>query len=247
MEFKDHFSRQSDIYAQARPTYPDALFDFLCSMAPGQGLCWDCATGNGQAAFSLARYFKQVVATDASQKQIENAKPAGNISYRVALAEASGLPDHCADIITVAQAAHWFKLDEFYKEAARVARKDAILALWTYSEARINAAIDPLMEWFEYGYLLDYWPDQRWYVRNKYETLPFPFKPLNTPALFCTANWTKAQWLNYVKSWSAYNSFIVKNGTDPLQVLLPQLDKLWNDTEQKAISWPLHLKCTRLI
>ena len=247
MDFKDHFSHQSDVYARARPTYPDELFDFLAGISPGNELCWDCATGNGQAAFSLAKHFKKVIATDASQKQIENAKPAPNIEYRIALAEQSGLPGHCADIITVAQAAHWFDLDKFYNEATRVSKKGGVLALWTYSEAVINPEIDQLMEWFMYQFLYNYWPDSRWYVRAKYETLPFPFQPIKTPAFFCHRNWSKPQWLDYIQSWSAYDNFTSRNHSDPILSLLPELNKLWADGETKAISWPLHLKCTQFV
>jgi ubiquinone/menaquinone biosynthesis C-methylase UbiE len=246
MEFKDHFSRQAAMYAKARPTYPDELFQFLASMSPSKELCWDCATGNGQAAVSLAHYFKKVIATDGSEKQILNAVKADNIEYRVALAEASSLPDHSVDLITAATAAHWFNHEKFYAEVKRVAKPGAILAIWTYSEAIINMEIDFLMEWFMYEFLYNYWPDSRWYVRGKYETLPFPFKTLETPAFYCHMNWNRAQWLNYVQSWSAYDNYVVQTKTDPLQELLPKLEKLWPEEEVKKVTWPLHIKCTRL-
>ncbi|HLP50322.1 MAG TPA: class I SAM-dependent methyltransferase [Chitinophagales bacterium] len=246
MEFQDHFSRQADMYLKARPTYPEALFEYLSSISPSNQLCWDCATGNGQAAISLARHFKQVIATDASEKQIRNAIAAPNIEYRIATAEESGLPDSSADLITVATGAHWFIHDLFYAEAQRVAKPNGILALWTYSEARISAEIDELMEWFMYDYLHAYWPDGRWYVRNKYQTLPFPFTPIDTPDFVCSMNWNREQWLNYVRSWSAYNAYLARHNSDPIEVLLPKLETLWNESETKAIVWPLHLKCTRL-
>ncbi len=247
MEFKDHFSRQAEIYAKARPTYPEDLFEYLAAKAPARQLCWDCATGNGQAATSIARYFEQVIATDGSPQQITNAVKRNNITYRVGTAEQSGLPDSSVDLITVATAAHWFNLDLFYKEAERVAKPNGLLALWTYSEAKISKKIDELMEWFMYDYLHDYWPDGRWYVRNKYETLPFPYTAMQTPDFFCRMNWNRQQWLNYVMSWSAYNNYIAKNPDEPVQeVLLPKLNMLWNYTEVKPVTWQLHLKCTAL-
>lgn len=246
MEFQDHFSRQAKIYLQARPTYPDELFTYLAHLAPGKQLCWDCATGNGQAAISLSPLFNTVIATDGSQKQIENAQKRPNIEYRVATAEESGLAGHSVDLITVATAAHWFNHDLFYKEAQRVAASNGILALWAYGEANINPEIDTLMEWFMYDYLYSYWPDGRWYVRQKYETLPFPFTALPAPDFYCRMAWTKQQWLNYIRSWSAYNNYTVKHSTDPINELLPRLNTLWNDTEIKPISWQLHLKCARL-
>ena len=246
MSFQDHFSRQSAMYLKARPTYPDELFGYLANLAPAKELCWDCATGNGQAAISIAQYFKHVIATDGSAQQIEKGIQRPNIEYKVATAEHSGLANHSADLITVATAAHWFNHEAFYKEAERVTKPNGILAVWTYSEARISPAIDELMEWFMYDLLHDYWPDGRWYVRGRYETLPFPFEQLSTPDFFCNMNWSRRQWLNYIQSWSAYNNYVAAQGTDPLELLLPELQILWPGDDIKPVVWNLHLKCARL-
>lgn len=246
MEFQDHFSRQAEMYLKARPTYPDDLFEYLASIAPSNEFCWDCATGNGQAAISLSTHFKKIIATDGSEKQIKNAIARDNIEYKIGTAEESGLENNSVDLITVATAAHWFNHDLFYAEAKRVAKQNGVLAVWTYSEAKISAEIDSLMEWFMYDYLHYYWPDGRWYVRNRYATLPFPFTPIKTPAFVCHMNWNKQQWLNYVMSWSAYNNYVAQHNTDPVEVLLPKLNLLWNEGETKQITWPLHLKCVHL-
>lgn len=72
MSFLDLFSDKADLYASARPVYPDELFEFVASVAPSTEQAWDCGTGNGQAAVSLARHFKAVAATDPSAQQIAN-------------------------------------------------------------------------------------------------------------------------------------------------------------------------------
>ncbi len=246
MKFQDHFSRQSDIYLKARPTYPDELFEYLASLMESKDTCWDCGTGNGQAAVSLAKYFTKVIATDPSAKQIENAIPFSNVEYRVAPAEDSGLPADSVDLLTAATAAHWFEHDKFYAEANRVLKNNGVIALWTYSLAHISPEIDELMNWWAYDYLESYWPDGRWYVRNKYKTLPFPYTEIQSPDFFCTMYWKLPQWLDYLRSWSAYNKYIEKHGTDPLEALLPKLNPLWPAEEIKKVSWPLHLKCARI-
>lgn len=246
MSFQDHFSRQSEIYLKARPTYPEDLFQYLAEISPSNELCLDCATGNGQAAISLAPHFQKVIATDGSEKQIQNAIAKENIEYNVRTAEESGLENNSVDLITAATAAHWFNHDLFYKEAQRVSKPNGILAVWTYSEAKISEEIDALMEWFMYDYLYDYWPDGRWYVRKKYETLPFPFEQIQTPDFYCRMNWNKQQWLNYVMSWSSYNNYVTKHNVDPIEILTPKLNPLWNEKEIKPILWQLHLKCARL-
>jgi ubiquinone/menaquinone biosynthesis C-methylase UbiE len=45
----------------------------------------------------------------------------------VALAEASGLADRSVDLVSVAQALHWFDLGRFFAEVQRVARPNAVI------------------------------------------------------------------------------------------------------------------------
>ena len=122
-QFKDLFSGKSKEYASSRPKYPKVLFEFLVGLVPRRNLAWDCATGNGQAAVCLSEYFEQVIASDASKEQIANAQQRNNIRYEVFPAERTNLADSSVDLISIAQALHWFDLDDFYKEAKRVLRK----------------------------------------------------------------------------------------------------------------------------
>src|SRR5512144_1205793 len=117
--FSDHFSKTAAAYASFRPDYPPALVAWVASVAPARERAWDCATGNGQAARLLAAHFREVVATDASEAQLREATPHPNVTYAVARAEQSGLPDASCDLVTVAQALHWFELPRFYAEAKR--------------------------------------------------------------------------------------------------------------------------------
>src|ERR1043165_2722415 len=112
--FHDHFSDVAKRYADFRPLYPVALFDYLATLVPRNSLVWDCACGNGQATHNLAERFDKVVGTDASREQIASAKPRPNIEFRVAPAEESGLVNESVGLITVAQAIHWFDFERFY-------------------------------------------------------------------------------------------------------------------------------------
>src|SRR6266545_4828182 len=89
--FKDHFSKQAAGYAKFRPRYPQKLFDYLESIAPGRQVAWDCGTGNGQAAIGLASVFNRVIATDASEKQIANAQSHNFFFNDTATTENSGI------------------------------------------------------------------------------------------------------------------------------------------------------------
>ncbi len=132
-QFHDHFSGVANRYADFRPHYPAALFDWLATLVPKDSLVWDCAAGNGQASYDLATRFAHVIATDASKEQIASATPHPKVEFRVAPAEQSGLADGSAGLITVAQAVHWFDLDRFWVEAKRVLKGGGLLAFWGYT------------------------------------------------------------------------------------------------------------------
>src|SRR5213594_1017057 len=117
MTFQDHFSTRAAIYARARPSYPPALFEELAALSPGRALAWDCGTGNGQAARGLATHFDKVLASDPSAAQLSHARPHPRIEFRLSLERDSGLAAGSVDLVTAAQAAHWFDRDAFYAEA----------------------------------------------------------------------------------------------------------------------------------
>ena len=64
------FGQSADCYAQARPRYPPALFDWIAAIAPARVLAWDAGCGNGQATIDLASRFERVIGTDSSEEQI---------------------------------------------------------------------------------------------------------------------------------------------------------------------------------
>ncbi len=132
-EFNDYFSENSEEYRKFRPTYPAELFSYLASLSNHHHRVWDCATGTGQSARSLSNYFSEIIATDASKTQIENAIETSGVTYRIAKAEKSGIESNSIDLITVAQALHWFNMDAFSKEANRVLKNGGIIAVWSYN------------------------------------------------------------------------------------------------------------------
>jgi ubiquinone/menaquinone biosynthesis C-methylase UbiE len=67
-------------------------------------------------AVKLADYFAAVYATDISPKQLANAPTRSNIFYKQEPAEHTSAPDNFFNLVTVAQAIHWFNFDLFYAE-----------------------------------------------------------------------------------------------------------------------------------
>jgi SAM-dependent methyltransferase len=244
--FKDHFSANASGYAAYRPDYPAELFAFLAGQVDRHGLAWDCATGNGQAARGLAAHFREVVATDASAQQIENAVPMRGVSYRVAPAEVSGLAAASVDLVTVAQAVHWFDLARFYAEVKRVLRPDGVLALWCYERLRVDPAIDPLIESFYMNSLGPYWPPEQRWVESGYRDLPFPFEEQAVPAFGMRAEWSLDQLLGYFATWSAVQAYRAALHQDPLPALRASLAERWISNDgRKTLKWPLSLRLGR--
>lgn len=245
--FSDHFSGVSGAYAEFRPRYPDALFDWLADLAPRRGLAWDCATGSGQAAVALAERFERVVATDASAEQIAAATPHPRVEYRVARAETSGLAADSVDTITVAQALHWFDRPAFYAETVRALRPDGVLAAWTYGHPRLDdAGTDAAFRRFYSETVGPYWPPERALVDAGYRTIDFPFPEIEPPAFEMETRWPLAALLGYVGTWSATTRFRGERGFDPVPRLAQDLASAWgNPEEARRIRWPLAFRVGR--
>jgi ubiquinone/menaquinone biosynthesis C-methylase UbiE len=255
------FSAQSKEYASSRPSYPPALFEFIVSLVDKKNLAWDCATGNGQAAVVLADYFNQVVASDISARQLENAQQKSNIIYLLFHAEDAPLKDNSLDLITVAQALHWFDFDRFYSEARRVLRKreggktaggGGIIAAWAYGLHTISPDLDKVTRQL-YGDILGdkYWPAETKYIEERYETIPFPFEQIPAPEFQIQLSWSLSDLVKYFHSWSSVQKFIEKNKYDPVSEILDSLEYAWgggrNKVNQKRkVVWPLYVKVGKI-
>jgi SAM-dependent methyltransferase len=244
-QFKDHFSGHARGYADYRPGYPPALFAWLATLVRQREVAWDCATGNGQAALGLAPHFERVIASDASAAQIANRREHANVAYYVSLAEASALRPASCDLVAVAQSIHWFDFERFYAEVRRVLRPGGVLVVWTYTRFRVDAAIDALIDLFYTGAVGPYWPPERQYVDDGYRTIPFPFEAIAAPPIDLSTDWSLAQVLQYLGTWSAVQRFRKERGSDPVAAIAPALAELWGEGV-RTVNWPLHLRAGRV-
>ena len=240
-----YFSIQSERYARNRPTYPDELFSFLSGLCASHELVWDCATGNGQAARSLSKNFTHVIATDSSSEQIVRAVQRENIVYKIEEAEHSSLKNNSADLVTVATAIHWFNIPEFYKEVHRILKPGGIFAVWGYAGCNVNPELDLVLDDFAFNTLKNYWrPETKLNWQDKYETINFPYPLTAAPQFKAAARYNFNGLLNYLNSWSATQKYKDDNNANPVDVIIPRLEKLWHDKEEiKNVSWNLFLKC----
>lgn len=247
LDFPDHFSVTADAYARYRPQYPRELLVRLAALAPGRALCWDVATGSGQAALALTEHFERVVATDASAQQIARAAPHPRVEYRIEGAEHSSLEPASVDLITVASAVHWFALPAFYAEVRRVARPGAVLAVWSYSaRIELDPALDPILAHHTETVLGPYWTDAFRLVTNGYRDLDFPFAELDLPPATITLEWTLDQVVGAIGTWSASNIFRTTTGEDPSTQLRTRLAAAWGPAATRTIRIPLFFRVGRV-
>lgn len=243
MASKDHFSGQAGDYARHRPRYPESLIRFVAQQAVGKERAWDCATGSGQCAVALAAHFKEVVATDLSQAQIDHAEKNPHVVYRVATAEDSGIESSSVDAITVAQAFHWFDFEKFYAEVRRVARPGAVIALWCYGLHEIEPAIDRICQKYYEEIVGSYWPAEVKWVREKYKTIPFPFKEITAPGFRIEEEWNLERVIGNLVSWSSTQYYRKDKGSDPIDLIRDELTKAWGDPRKtRTARWNLYLR-----
>jgi SAM-dependent methyltransferase len=244
--FPDHFSDRSPDYARYRPDYPDRLFAWLAGLAPARRLAWDCATGSGQAAAGLARHFGSVIATDASAEQIASARQRRGVRYRVAAAEDSGLETGSADLVTSAQALHWFDRPRFWAEARRVLTARGVVAVWCYDLVRVDAGIDAVVNRLYREIVGPYWPADRVLVEQGYRTIAFPFEEISTPAFHMEKRWSLPDLAGYLGTWSAAKRYRKALGRDPFDLVRSDLERAWGlPGRVRRVRWDIALRAGR--
>lgn len=247
MKYIDHFNTESKQYQQFRPDYPDALYQFLATLTPRKSCIWDCATGSGQAALALVKYFDRVIATDINRGQLDAAPSHQGVYYLCCPAEKTPLSAQSIDMVTVAQALHWFDFDLFYQEVQRVCKPSAYFAAWCYTLIRINSDIDSLIDKLYTNILGEYWPVERRYIDEEYRTIPFPFEVINTPGFTIEKEINFDELIGYLLTWSGLKEYQSKKKSDPMKLLVEELAEAWGASEKKyLVHWPIHLRVGRV-
>lgn len=227
------FNKNSALYAKVRPQYPAALFAYLASLCKEHHTVWDVACGNGQAALSLTKYFEQVEATDVSEQQIAHAAPHPQINYSVQPAEKTTFQTNQFDLVTVAQALHWFDYNQFWPEVQRALKPNGIFAAWGYSWFTIEEKIDAVLQEKFLNMLEPYWAPQNKLLWDRYRDVPFPFKQIPVPKFEMKMELTLDQLFAYLQSWSATRICIEQNGDSFLIEAYNAITHVWG---KKTIS-----------
>ena len=244
--FADYFGPRAQLYREARPTYPPALFHFLARIAPSTGKAWDCATGTGQAATALASRFRSVLGTDASEAMIAAAIPHPRVRYAVTKLD-TRLPDRSVGVVSVAQALHWLELEAFIREARRGLVPGGLLAAWCYSICRTSPELDELHDYFHDVILGPYWPLERRHVLNGYHAIALPIDEYAVPPFEMVEEWNLSQYLGYIRSWSGVAKCVAARGEQPVLEFEAALGTAWGDPLLcRRVRWPMHFRIGEL-
>lgn len=242
---KDNFSDQSKAYAQFRPHYPAELFDWLFSLVSKKETAWDCGTGNGQVAGVLADHFTNVFATDISKQQLNEAIQKNNIHYSVQPAEKTSFVNNQFDLITVAQAIHWFQFTAFYAEAKRTLKQDGVIAVIGYGLLQTETPLQEIIHHFYTKIIGPYWDAERHYIDEGLQTIPFPFEEIKTPAFTMIYEWNFEQLIGYIGTWSAVKHYAKQNQSDPILLIKDQLQSAWGNQTHYSFTFPILLRVGR--
>jgi ubiquinone/menaquinone biosynthesis C-methylase UbiE len=241
------FSQSSGQYAKNRPQYPDELFSYLSKVCSARDSAWDCATGNGQAAVSLARYFSHVEATDISAEQIEHGIPHPRVRYSLSPAEQTPFEKEAFDLVVVATAVHWFDQGQFFREVDRVLKPGGVLAIWGYGTMTITPEVDQVLAGELLAPIDHFWSEGNRQVMNGYRDLSLPFEEIrDPPELSVRVEWDLAQLLAFMRTWSAVKRFASELGVDPMDGLDTKLKPVWgNLSKTKIVQLPLPLRVSQ--
>jgi len=243
---KDNFSEQSHLYEKYRPVYPQSLYNFLLTLLNEKQAAWDCGTGNGQVAAELSKHFEKVFATDISAKQLEQAIRNQNIEYSIQSAEQTNFPDNKFDLITIAQAIHWFNFDVFYAEVKRTAKDNAVICAIGYGKLTISKQIDVLIDDFYKNTIGTYWDKERRYIDERYQTIPFPFEEIESPNFHIQVKWNLEHLIGYLNTWSAVKHYIKQHQHNPVVEFKMQIEQHWGESEILNVTFPLFCRIGRI-
>lgn len=245
-------------YAAVRGTYPPILFQKILDFARFQARehALDVATGSGQAAVELAKTFNKVIAIDGSAAQLANRiEECPNIIYAQALAEdipRDVVPDRSVDLVTVAQALHWFDEELFLREVRRVLKPlSGTFTAWGYgipkfianggnlndeAATRANQALRHL----HHGVLGVYWDARRLHVDRAYEGLepgPEHFDVVQRELFdMVDDRMTLSRLISFLQSWGSYERYRRDHdggeGHDPIDAFRTTINSLLPDNRQ---------------
>lgn len=203
----------------------------------------------------LAEHYESVVATDLSEEQLSFAVQHPKVTYsRMSATPASPDelervvgPDGSLDLITVAQAMHWFDLDKFYSIVQHVLRKPGgVIAAWCYGNPTVSPEVDKAV----YGlYRMSgpYWAPPIKFIEEGYRTIPFPFDGaredgVGPHTVDVPKQWTLEDFMVYWRSCSAVQTALDQGVDLVSDDIMKTFTEVWGPAERvRTVTFHLRL------
>lgn len=142
MDNTGKFTGKAEVYAQARPGYPEAFLEYISKIEGSSGVVADVGSGTGKLTAQLLDCGYEVFAVEPNGDMRSQAE--GELLGRKGFKSVegsdrnTGLPDHSVDFITVAQAFHWFDGEAFKLECRRILKETGrVYLIWN---SRVESA-----------------------------------------------------------------------------------------------------------
>jgi SAM-dependent methyltransferase len=146
---RERFSATAGAYHRHRPGYPDELLPWIVETTgvPQGARVADLGCGTGISSRFLASRGFRVVGVDANEDMLAHARAAGGgPTYAIGEAARTGLPDASVDLVTAAQAFHWFELEPTLAEIRRIAPGGHACAFWNLRlDTPFNAELERML------------------------------------------------------------------------------------------------------
>lgn len=126
-------------YADLRPSYPDALYDFLLAHLDGpRGTCVDLGAGPGKATLALAERFATVAAVEPDARMLAAMPKRENVAPVQRAAEDAEFPAGRVDCVTAATSFHWMEQDVVVSHVARWLRPGGVFFPFLYGPFHVK-------------------------------------------------------------------------------------------------------------
>lgn len=145
-----HWSGVAATYDTHRPAAPAVLPALLTQLAeaPHPALVVDLGSGTGLSTLLWTDVAQEVIGVEpndemraqAERRAARQRPGATHLRFIGAPAQHTGLPDGCADIVTVSQALHWMEPTATFAEVARILRRGGVFAAY-------DTVFPPMVTW----------------------------------------------------------------------------------------------------
>ena len=153
MDTRFAFTSKAEKYARYRWDYAPEAIDAIFNMAglSNQSTVADLGAGTGRLTRHFAGRVERVAAVEPNRAMLvyaeETLKDFSGCTFIEAPAEATGLPNAFADIVTIGQAVHWFDPEPARREIRRILKPGGWLAMvWNIpTNAELGKALAPVL------------------------------------------------------------------------------------------------------